>query len=203
MTRMTRIIRSIPDGDCFYHVIVNWYSIKHPKVQISVQQLKDKVADFIQDSDDLYKELLVEWRDFGVIDSNIQLSLDQVIDIIRNDNEWVVSTIIHIVSILLQKKIVIHQKIGEKVHSQEFPYPQELSPNKYQSFEPRGTIHVLQGNNHYDLLVGDDLFIDDDVLVGSTQKQIQPCKSESSITSNVSNVSLVFSGIAIVCLLFV
>jgi hypothetical protein len=151
------IIKSQPDGDCFYHSVINGLKHNHHD-NLTPRDIKLKVAEYIKNDPSLHQDLLIEWRDFGVIDKNKQLLLDETLHIITNTNEWAVSTIIHIVSLIFQIQIVVHTEINSKFHSESFPsfWKEKTDVNSeggFVKFIPKQRIHILKKGNHYDLIV--------------------------------------------------
>jgi hypothetical protein len=76
--------------------------------------------------------------------------------ILTKTNEWVVSTIIHIVSLIFQIQIIVHEEINSKVYSESFPssYKEpELKVNNDKGHPVTHQIVILKTTNHYDLII--------------------------------------------------
>jgi predicted transcriptional regulator len=137
-----KIIETPSDGDCFFHAFLIDTGIKtNPK------ELRAIVANVLEKNNDLYQDLLLEWRDLGVISKNTKLSPKQVADIIRNTKEWATSTIIHIISVLFKIKIIVHEKINGKLFAESFP-----SEWKNTGIIPKKSINILRIGNHFEAL---------------------------------------------------
>ena len=175
------LIKSPADGDCFYHSVVNGIKLLDSNSNISIKELKVKVSEYIKKdyqnkkdkTNTLYNDILIEWRDFGVIKKDQDVTLDKMVYILTNTNEWAVSTIIHIVSLILQIQIIVHEKINSKVYSESFPsFYKEDSKDAIKLY----TLHVLKRGNHYDLLY-----------------LKEKCDTKTSVNANLISLSFVSS----------
>lgn len=135
-----RIVKSPADGDCFYHSVINGTGLK-----TTPQELKVKVAEYLSRYPDMHDDLLIEWLDFKVIPKRV--SIEDTIKLLQK--EWATSTIIHIVSLILELDIVVFEKINNKYYKEEFP--SRFKNNK--NFKSRGKIYILKTRNHFDLLL--------------------------------------------------
>ena len=103
------ILEQVPsDGDCFFHCFVKGLMGKGKTS--SVQELREIAAKHILQSTDLFEDLLMEWKDHGVVKPDETITQSLAAARILAGKEWATNIIIHILS--------NHFKIGVKIHTQ-------------------------------------------------------------------------------------
>ena len=156
------------DGNCFYHAFIRglYEAQVHPEgtdgqgwnpSSLTPAVLRDQVARVIEINQDMYNDVLIEWRDFHVIHRQQGLQGGnvgnptpfQVAQRIRNTREWATSTVIHILSVLYNVTIVVYEEINGYYYAESFPSAWKKVPPR----NPIARLTVLRTGNHFDLLV--------------------------------------------------
>lgn len=144
-----KIIPVPADGDCLYHSVIQGLKYHGTKMDISPKMLRCHVASVILKDPDLYDDLVTEWVDFGVIYNTKNITPQIVADRIINTHEWATSTVIHILAFSFNVKIVILEKIKNKLYPQEFPSVWKNFPET----DRKITIFIHKTGKHFELLV--------------------------------------------------
>lgn len=163
MSTSLTIVPVPPDGDCFFHAF-----IQGSKLNTTPAHVRDLVSDYIKNDKDLLDDLITEWRDFGVIGKNQTISPKNASTKIRN-GEWATSTMIHVVCMIFNVKIIVFENVNGSLRSQIFPsiWKPSVPDNPF-----RPEIFVLRRRNHFDLLVpkSDSKYIGDTTYNNSVDK---------------------------------
>lgn len=129
------------DGNCFFHTVILGLGLS-----TSPDILRGLVADYILSHPEVAEDIIVEWRDFGVLEPDEIPTVEEVALVIRDTREWATSTIINITSLVLRIRIEVYSDINGHIVSQSFPYtwlPQQNNLN---------TLKILSTENHFQLL---------------------------------------------------
>jgi OTU-like cysteine protease len=147
-----KIIPVPADGDCLYHAFIKGLGID----SLTPLFLRDFVANRILNDKDLYDDLIREWMDFKVVSSVDTITPEIAANHIRNSKEWATSTVIHILSIAFNVRIIVFQKINGQFYSEIFPSEwKETCPKKKlkKQKQQHKDIYLYRRGYHFELLV--------------------------------------------------
>ena len=146
-----RVIPVPADGDCLYHAF-----IKGLDIDISPQDLRNYVAHKIQTDKDLYDDLVMEWLDFGVIRNITRITPEIAANRLRTTKEWATSTVIHILALAFNVRVIVFQKINGKFYPEVFPSVWKVTEEMKKDIGPKyKDIYLYRRGYHFELLVRD------------------------------------------------
>lgn len=150
--KFTRI--QVPlDGNCFFHSFILGMKVFDPDFRLTVTDLRYLVAKVIKLTPELYEDLITEWLDFQriTLESKSKMTPEIAGNIIYETNEWTTSTMIHILAVVFNVKIIIHEKINGKFFSESFPSAWKKKVGN-ESNNSDKEINILKEYNHFDYL---------------------------------------------------
>ena len=148
MSHVTLRVIPVPgDGDCLYHAF-----IKGINLSISPQQLRGYVADKILNNKDLYDDLVTELVDFGRIKNVDLVTPEKLSNVIRHTKEWATSTVIHILAVAFNVRILVLQKINGRFFSEEFTSAWKIPSGHKIGKTQAKSIYLYRRGYHFELL---------------------------------------------------
>ena len=133
------------DGDCLYHAFIKGLGIDG----LTPIQLREFVGKKLMSDKDLYDDLVTEWIDFGVIKNASDVTPEMAAHHICNTKEWATSTVIHILAVAFNVRIVVFEKINGQFYSEMFP--SEWKPKGSKTI-PYKDIYLFRRGYHFELL---------------------------------------------------
>lgn len=159
------------DGDCLYHAVIKGLYL----TQVQPRELRKVVANVIRFDQDLYDDLVTEWKDFSL--KNLKnMTPEKAARRIENTKEWATSTVIHILSLAMNCRINVFEMVNGK-------YVMERFPSEWKSFKRLSTdveIFLHKSGGHFELLVPEVL---------SPQKSVLKKKEENIVKNSFATRS--------------